>query len=65
MLFPRHDSFPGSKDLDGAAVNHAAKGEDDGVEGEVAAGAVPDLVVGNFGGYMPVLGGYISGLTSP
>ncbi|RSH80083.1 hypothetical protein EHS25_007285 [Saitozyma podzolica] len=57
--------YNGSKeDLDGAAVNHAAKGEDDGVEGEVAAEAVPDLVVGNFDGYMPVLGGYISGLTS-
>jgi hypothetical protein len=36
--------FPGSKDLGRTAVHHAAQREDDGVEGQVAAGAVADLV---------------------
>ena len=42
-----HYPFPGGKDLGGAAIHHATEGEDDGVEGEVAARALPDLVVGN------------------
>jgi hypothetical protein len=42
-----HYPFPGSEDLGGAAVHHATQGEDDGVEGEVAVRAVPDLVVSN------------------
>jgi hypothetical protein len=42
-----HYSFPGGKDLRGAAIHHATQGEDDGVEGEVAARAVPDFVVSN------------------
>jgi hypothetical protein len=41
----RHYSFPRGKDLGGATVHHAAEGEDDGVEGEVAGRAMPDLVV--------------------
>jgi hypothetical protein len=40
-------SFPLGENLSGAAVCHASKGEDDGVEGEIAAWAVADLVVGN------------------
>jgi hypothetical protein len=42
-----HYPFPGGEDLDGAAVHHATKGENDGVEREVAAWAVADLVVGD------------------
>ena len=42
-----HYPFPRGKDLGGAAVHHATQGEDDGVEGEVAGWAVPDLIVGN------------------
>jgi hypothetical protein len=38
--------FPGGKQFDGAVVHHAAEGEDNGVEREVAARAVADLVVG-------------------
>jgi hypothetical protein len=39
--------FPGGEDLGGAAVHHAAQGEDDGVEGEVAGWEVADLVIGD------------------
>jgi hypothetical protein len=42
-----HYPFPGGKDVGGAAVHHAAEKEDNGVEREVAAGAVSDLVVGD------------------
>jgi hypothetical protein len=35
------------KDFRGAAIHHATEGEDDGVKGEVAGWAVPDLMVGN------------------
>jgi hypothetical protein len=42
-----HHPFPGGKDLRAAAIHHAAEGEDEGVEGEVAGWAVPDLIAGN------------------
>jgi hypothetical protein len=43
----RHYPFPGGKDLGGAALHHAAKGEDDRVEREIAGWAVTDLVIGD------------------
>jgi hypothetical protein len=46
-MSPRHYPFPGGEDLGSAAIHHAAQGEDDGVEREVAVRAVPYLMVGD------------------